>query len=179
MQLKLFRMYVPGKVMHVRYKTHWFRAQFIETEVYYIHKKASHTLSGSTKKRKKRKILSMPAGTIYIYYARGGYALNVCVAVEKGTQVLIKLAVPYITMGNPTQMIAIMQRLNSKNNTSLRNPEKLYSGQTLLCNSLNLHVNEWNQKTFSRQRFFIKNNELSSCEDYKGAPRRPGMPEGR
>ena len=56
-----------GKIIRRKYLGHWLAARIIETEAYYIEEKASHASLGYTEKRK---ALFMPAGTIYMYYAR-------------------------------------------------------------------------------------------------------------
>lgn len=53
----------------------------------------------------------MPAGTIYMYYARGGDSLNISCQGE-GNAVLIKSAIPYREAKNLEAMIATMQQLN-------------------------------------------------------------------
>src|SRR4051812_17780624 len=62
-----------GKILRVKYKSHWLSAMIIETEAYYLEDKGSHASLGFTEKRK---ALFMPPGTIYMYYARGGDSLN-------------------------------------------------------------------------------------------------------
>lgn len=63
-----------GKVLRHRVQGQWLEAQIIETEAYYLHDKGSHASLGFTQKRA---ALFMPAGTIYMYYARGGDSLNI------------------------------------------------------------------------------------------------------
>lgn len=163
-----------GKVIRVRYQTFWLCAQVIETEAYYIHEKASHASLGFTEKRK---ALFMPAGTIYMYYARGGDSLNISCRGE-GNAVLIKSAVPYEGVENFEVMVTIMQKLNPfKNKPEYRKPEQLCSGQTLLCKSLNLRVKDWNQKKFSPQRFIISHQGYRPTKIIK--TRRLGIPKGR
>ena len=137
-----------GKVLRHLYQDIWLSAQIIETEAYYIHDKASHASLGFTSKRK---ALFMPAGTIYMYYARGGDSLNISCKGE-GNAVLIKSAIPY---GEDSNMIKIMQKLNPQKNGQFRTAEKLCKGQTLLCKSLNLRVPEWNQKNFNIKKLYI------------------------
>ncbi|WP_267256683.1 DNA-3-methyladenine glycosylase [Coxiella endosymbiont of Ornithodoros maritimus] len=163
-----------GKVIHVHYEKQWLCAQIIETEAYYKHEKASHASLGFTEKRKG---LFMPAGTIYMYYARGGDSFNISCQGE-GNAVLIKSATPYREAKNLETMIATMQQLNPpKNKADCRKPEKLCSGQTLLCKSLNLRVKEWDQKQFSKQHFFISDNGYRPSKIVK--TRRLGIPKGR
>src|SRR5690348_6382481 len=80
-----------GKVLCHKYKGLWLCAEIIETEAYYIHDKGSHASLGYTDKRK---ALFMPAGTIYMYYARGGDSFNISCKGE-GNAVLIKSGFPF------------------------------------------------------------------------------------
>ena len=75
-----------GKVLRVKHNTLWLSASIIETEAYYLNDKASHASLGYTEKRK---ALFMPAGTIYMYYARGGDSFNISCQGD-GNAVLIK-----------------------------------------------------------------------------------------
>lgn len=163
-----------GKVLRVKYKNLWLSAQIIETEAYYLTDKASHASLGFTKKRS---ALFMPAGTIYMYYARGGDSLNFS-AIGEGNAVLIKSATVFIDAISPETNIQIMQQLNPiKPRQALRSPEKLCAGQTLVCKSLNLKVADWDQKQLCRNKFYL--------EDVKYRPekfiqtKRLGIPIGR
>ena len=159
-----------GKILCAKYQDLWLKAQIIETEAYYLHDTASHASLGYTEKRK---ALFMPAGTIYMYYARGGDSLNISCA-GHGNAVLIKSAIPY--QASP-DMIATMQILNPLPNQKIRSPEKLCSGQTLLCKSLNLKVPEWNQQQFDLERFYIQNTDYQPTHIIQTT--RLGIPEGR
>jgi DNA-3-methyladenine glycosylase len=159
-----------GKVLCHCYKGIWLSAQIIETEAYYIHEKGSHSSLGYTEKRK---ALFMPAGTIYMYYARGGDSLNVSCK-GKGNAVLIKSGYPY---GDDKKMLQQMQRLNPQKNGQPRPIEKLCSGQTLLCKSLGLKVPEWNQQQFDRQKFYIEDVGCKTNKIIQTA--RLGIPKGR
>ena len=75
-----------GKIIRRKHQGHWLAARIIETEAYYIEDKGSHASMGYTEKRGS---LFMPAGTIYMYYARGKDSLNVSCK-GKGNAVLIK-----------------------------------------------------------------------------------------
>ncbi len=142
-----------GKILMVKYNNAWLAARIIETEAYSLTDKGSHASLGFTEKRK---ALFMQAGTIYMYYARGGDSLNFSCHGE-GNAVLIKSAFPYQQHNEYVNMIRTMQRLNpNKNNNDPRHVEKLCSGQTLLCKSLNLKVPEWDQQQFDKQRFYVK-----------------------
>ncbi|HEB83060.1 MAG TPA: 3-methyladenine DNA glycosylase, partial [Gammaproteobacteria bacterium] len=83
-----------GKVIRRRVQTpngaYWLAARIIETEAYYLDERGSHASLGYTEKRR---ALFMPAGTIYMYYARGGDSLNISTQGE-GNAVLIKAAFP-------------------------------------------------------------------------------------
>ncbi len=136
-----------GKVIRVKFQDIWLQARIVETEAYYITDKASHSSLGLTEKRR---ALFMPAGTIYMYYARGKDSLNVSARGE-GNAVLIKAGIPYLD-GEHHSMIKIMRQLNPP---ETRPVEKLCAGQTLLCRSLGLKVSDWNQKNFDRRKFYI------------------------
>ena len=152
----------------------WLTAQIIETEAYYLKDKASHASLGYTKKRK---ALFMPPGTIYMYFSRGADSLNISCK-GKGNTVLIKSGFPIKTNSNFDIMIKIMQNLNPLiNKAGFRKIEKLCSGQTLLCKSLNLKVKDWDKKQFNLTRFFI-----SDQNDNPGkiiSTRRLGITKGR
>lgn len=141
-----------GKVIRRKYKSQWLAARIIETEAYYLTDKASHSSLGYTDKRK---AMFMPAGTIYMYYARGHDSLNISCGNE-GDAVLIKSAFPFTDTLSPENNIKIMQQLNPAKNGTLRPLEKLCSGQTLLCKSLNLKVKEWDQQQFDKNKFYIQ-----------------------
>lgn len=146
-----------GKVLRHFYRGVWLSAQIIETEAYYIHDKASHASLGFTSKRK---ALFMPAGTIYMYYARGGDSFNISCKGD-GNAVLIKSAIPYLYSVSDfnsnfnSKMIKLMQELNPQQNGQQRTIEKLCKGQTLLCKSLHLKVPEWNQQQFDSKKLYI------------------------
>lgn len=147
-----------GKVICVKYQ--WLSSQIdltvriIETEAYYLNDKASHASLGYTEKRK---ALFMPAGTIYMYHARGKPSLNIS-AHNPGNAVLIKSGYPYIDQNTHPQMIRIMQHCNPPPNShqKVRSIDKLCCGQTLLCQSLGLTVTAWDQQRFDIKKFFIK-----------------------
>ncbi|MDH5358827.1 MAG: DNA-3-methyladenine glycosylase [Gammaproteobacteria bacterium] len=141
-----------GKVLRHRYKNSWLAARIIETEAYYLTEKASHSSLGYTETRK---AMFMEPGTIYMYYSRGQDSLNVSCGNE-GDAVLIKAAIPYTDTLSPAENIKIMQQLNPANDGSPRPINKLCSGQTLLCRSLNLKVVNWNQKQFDQKHFYIE-----------------------
>lgn len=163
-----------GKVIRVKYRNTWLSARIIETEAYCIDEKASHASLGFTEKRK---ALFMPPGTIYMYYSRGGDSMNISARGE-GSAVLIKSGFPYIDELSPKNTIKIMQRLNpQKNKPEPRPIEKLCSGQTLLCKSLNIKVVDWDAQNFCADKFYIEHCGIKP----KGiiATTRLGIPEGR
>ncbi|MCW9025110.1 MAG: DNA-3-methyladenine glycosylase [Gammaproteobacteria bacterium] len=145
-----------GKVIRHYYKNTWLSARIIETEAYYIDEKGSHSSLGYTEKRK---AMFMPAGTIYMYYARGDDSLNISVK-GKGNAVLIKSAFPWFDELSPSKNLYLMQKLNPvKGSGRIRPEEKLCAGQTLLCRSLALKVSEWDQKIFDPQYFYIDDTD--------------------
>lgn len=153
----------------------WLTARIIETEAYFLEDKASHASLGYTLKRK---ALFMPAGTIYMYYARGKDSFNVS-AEGPGNAVLIKSAYPYIDQNTHPDMLTIMQQLNpTMGDITLPRPlPKLCKGQTLLCKSLGLTVKQWDQKTFDPDYFFIKDVHYQPSLIMQTT--RLGIPKGR
>ena len=162
-----------GKIIRREYRGHWLSARIIETEAYYLEEKGSHASLGYTDKRK---ALFMPAGTIYMYYARGSDSLNVSCKGD-GNAVLIKSAYPFTDKHSPYAAIEIMQQLNPANSGELRPVEKLCNGQTLLCKSLNLKVKEWDQQQFDKKRFHIEN--INKTPEKIIQTTRLGIPAGR
>ncbi len=148
------------------------RAQIIETEAYYIHEKGSHASLGYTEKRK---ALFMPAGTIYMYYARGGDSLNISAAGE-GNAVLIKSAV-VAEDNSPAAIEAMLNDNPVKNSDKPRPVERLCSGQTLLCKSLGLKVREWDGRPFDPPVFYLEDSGYRPEEIISAA--RLGIPAGR
>lgn len=163
-----------GKVIRRRFRDCWLACRIIETEAYYQQEKGSHSSLGLTEKRK---AMFMPPGTIYMYYARGGDSLNVSVR-GKGNAVLIKAGFVWFDKTSPQSILKLMQHLNPvKGSNAIRPKEKLLSGQTLLCRSLNLKVTEWDQKAFDRENFYIENvgNKVTKIIQTT----RLGIPAGR
>ena len=99
-----------GKLLCAKHKNVWLKAIIIETEVYYINDKASHSYRGYTHKKQ---ALFMPPGTIYMYYSRGGDSLNISCQGD-GNAVLIKSAAPFLQGRNTKKMLRLMQSLNPK-----------------------------------------------------------------
>ncbi|MCG6938589.1 MAG: DNA-3-methyladenine glycosylase [Gammaproteobacteria bacterium] len=166
-----------GKIIRRKYRGHWLAARIIETEAYYLDEKASHASLGYTEKRK---ALFMPAGTIYMYYARGKDSLNVSCK-GKGNAVLIKSAYPFADHsihGSSLQAtIKIMQQLNPAASGGPRPIGNLCKGQTLLCQSLDLKVKEWDQKQFDENNFFIDDVNIKPVKIIQTT--RLGIPTGR
>lgn len=140
-----------GKVIRHRHQGHWLAARIIETEAYYLHDRASHASLGYTEKRR---ALFMPAGTIYMYYARGRDSLNIS-AQGEGNAALIKSAVYYHDPLCDADALQIMQRLNPASSGGLRPLDKLCSGQTLLCRALGIRLSDWDQQQFRQNDFYI------------------------
>lgn len=162
-----------GKVIRVNHKGCWLAAEIIETEAYYLADKASHASLGFTEKRK---ALFMPAGTIYMYYARGGDSLNVSSAGE-GDAVLIKSAYPRFDDKTNVNALELMQQLNPLPQDRLRTTAQLCKGQTLLCRSLGLKVPDWDQQQFDESCFYI--DEAVDNPQQVVLARRLGIPAGR
>jgi len=162
-----------GKVIRHKYHGHWLSARIIETEAYYTEEKGSHASLGFTDIRG---ALFMPAGTIYMYYARGKDSLNISCK-GQGNAVLIKAAFPFAETIKNTHSIEIMQGLNPTVSGDRRKVEKLCSGQTLLCASLGIKVEEWDKKQFEKNIFFI--DDIGETPDKIIQTTRLGIPEGR
>ncbi|TNF38202.1 MAG: DNA-3-methyladenine glycosylase [Gammaproteobacteria bacterium] len=162
-----------GKIIRRRYRRQWLAARIIETEAYYLEDRGSHASLGFTEKRK---ALFMPAGTIYMYYARGKDSLNVSCHGE-GNAVLIKSAFPWEDAATGHHALATMQQLNPAADGSLRPLHKLCSGQTLLCQALALKVGDWDQQQFDLQRFYI--DDAGIQPDRIIQTTRLGIPRGR
>jgi DNA-3-methyladenine glycosylase len=163
-----------GKVIWVRQHQQWLAAQIIETEAYYQAERASHASLGYTEKRK---ALFMPAGKIYMYYARGGDSLNIS-AQGAGNAVLIKSGIPWQAHSQAQAMIAAMQRLNPPaSGEGQRSWQRLCAGQTLLCKSLGLTVRQWDQQSFVRDSFYLADEGYRPIKIIQTS--RLGIPEGR
>lgn len=162
-----------GKVIRRKYRGQWLSARIIETEAYYLQEKASHASLGYTEKRK---ALFMPAGTIYMYYARGKDSLNVSCK-GKGNAVLIKAAYPVTDKRSPPAATKLMQQLNPANTGEVRPVEKLCKGQTLLCKSLALTVKEWDQQQFDKRQFYLE--DVNNIPENVIHTTRLGIPAGR
>ncbi|NQY42409.1 MAG: DNA-3-methyladenine glycosylase [Legionellales bacterium] len=162
-------IYLLGKRIKILHNKMWLSSLIIETEAYDIIDKASHASLGFSMKKKG---LFMPPGTIYMYYARGKDSLNISCK-GRGNAVLIKSGYPYRCS---TESIQIMQS-NNPINSKRRDPNKLCSGQTLLCKSLNIKLTEWDQKTFCKNSFYIEDSDNTPKQIIQ--TKRLGIPKGR
>ncbi len=162
-----------GKIIRRKYRGQWLSARIIETEAYYLKEKGSHASLGYTKKRK---ALFMPAGTIYMYYARGKDSLNISCK-GKGNAVLIKAGFPFFDHRSRPAVSKIMQQLNPTISGEPRPVEKLCSGQTLLCKSLDLAVEDWDQQQFDTDHFYLE--DINTTPEKIIQTTRLGIPAGR
>jgi DNA-3-methyladenine glycosylase len=166
-----------GKIIRRKHQGSWLNARIIEAEAYYLAEKGSHASLGYTEKRK---ALFMPAGTIYMYYARGKDSLNVSCRGE-GNAVLIKSAFPFVDKTADAEtlrnLIDIMQGLNPTATGGKRPAEKLCSGQTLLCQSLDLKVTDWDGRQFDENIFYLDDTGISVDKIIRTT--RLGIPAGR
>ena len=93
-----------------------------------------------------------------------------------GNAVLIKSGVVFpFDKPNPAMLDFMLK--NNLCNGKLRVPEKLCSGQTLLCRSLSLKVKDWNQKNFEPNKLYIADVKYKPKEILQGT--RLGIPKGR
>ncbi|MCW9013850.1 MAG: DNA-3-methyladenine glycosylase [Gammaproteobacteria bacterium] len=162
-----------GVIIRRKYRGNWLAARIIETEAYYLADRGSHASLGFTEKRK---ALFMPAGTIYMYYARGKDSLNISCQGE-GNAVLIKSAFPYEDNKTDARSIPMMQQLNPAISGDIRHPERLCRGQTLLCRSLDLKVSQWDQQQFDHSSFYFDDSKHSPERIIQTT--RLGIPPGR
>jgi DNA-3-methyladenine glycosylase len=160
------------RISHPVHGDIWLSAKIIETEAYYQTERGSHSSLGFTEKRK---AMFMVPGTIYMYYARGGDSLNFSASGD-GNGVLIKSGLAFIDQRSPDVCLEVMQELNPING-QIRSPEKLCSGQTLLCRSLGLKVPDWNQGTLKRNKLVLE--DVGYSPDRLVQCRRLGIPAGR
>ncbi|HTF34628.1 MAG TPA: DNA-3-methyladenine glycosylase [Myxococcota bacterium] len=161
-----------GKILRRRVPSNWLSVQIVEVEAYFLREKGSHASLGRTPSRE---ALFMPAGTIYMYYARGSDSLNVSCR-GAGNAVLLKAARPFTDAVSPPASFELMHRLNP--GAQGRRPlEKLCSGQTLICRALGLRVADWNRRAFDPQSFFVEDVGYRPSRLIQA--RRLGIPRGR
>jgi len=166
-----------GKVIRHRVgvapDTLWLSARIIETEAYYFAEKGSHASLGYTEKRR---ALFLDGGHIYMYYARGGDSLNFS-AEGPGNAVLIKSAYPWVDGLSDGNSLAQMLLNNPDAKGALRPPERLCSGQTLLCKALGLKVPMWDAKRFDLENLFV--DDVGVEPKHIIQTTRLGIPDGR
>ena len=168
-----------GKVLRHKVAGMWLSAQIIEAEAYYLAEKASHSSLGYSESRK---ALFMPAGTIYMYYARGQDSFNTCCKGE-GNAVLFKAGIPYVddlSENAKNRMIKQMQEYNPVINLKtgekrIRPANKLCSGQTLLCRSLK--VPRWRAKPYDPTQLRLEDTGYRPADIIQTS--RLGIPKGR
>ena len=164
--------FLIGKVLRHNVDGHWLAAKIIETEAYYKREKASHSSLGFTEARK---AMFMAAGTIYMYYSRGGDSFNFS-AKGDGNGVLLKSGVAFTDEISPPMTIEIMQAMNPINGR-VRSVSRLCSGQALFCRSLGLKVHEWNQRLLKRGSLVL--HDLGDNPSTLIQAKRLGIPMGR
>jgi len=111
-----------------------------------------------------------------MYYARGKDSLNVSCNGE-GNAALIKSAYPYVDELSDESTATTMQQLNPSTAGEIRPLSKLCKGQTLLCQSLNLKVTEWDQQQFDENRFYFDDVDYQPAQIIQTT--RLGIPRGR
>ena len=166
-------VHLLGKVIRHYHQGLWLSARIIETEAYRRDEKGSHASLGLTQSRR---ALFMEAGTLYMYYARGGDSLNISSAGE-GDGVLIKSGYPVVDEISGPESLALMRQLNPAANGELRETRRLCNGQTLLCRSLHLKVPEWNAQQLDPQRLIVDDDGYQPEQIIQAA--RLGIPLGR
>ena len=132
-----------GKQLRRSWRGLWLSAWVVEAEAYFIHEQGSHASQGRTPSRE---ALWAPPGTVYMYYSRGGDSLNVSCR-GGGNAVLFKSGLA----AAQGEALEAMRRLNPKRDGGLREPDRLCSGQTLLCKALDLRVPEWDGRAFDAE----------------------------
>lgn len=162
-----------GKIIRHYHEGHWLSARIIETEAYLREEKGSHASLGLTPSRR---ALFMEAGTLYMYYARGGDSLNISAAGE-GDGVLIKSGYPVVDEISGADSLALMQALNPASNGEPRPTGKLCNGQTLMCRSLHLKVPVWNAQIPDPERLIIDDDGYRPQQIIQTT--RLGIPLGR
>jgi DNA-3-methyladenine glycosylase len=70
-----------------------------------------------------------------------------------------------------------MQQLNPATSGDIRPLEELCKGQTLLCSSLNLTVDDWDQQQFDAGHFYFDDADIKPAKIIQTT--RLGIPAGR
>ena len=161
-----------GKVLRHRIGGCWLEARIIETEAYLLEERGSHASLGETPSRR---ALFMEAGTIYMYYARGGDSFNFS-CLGPGNAVLIKAGIPQPPKSEDSEMLVRMQ-LRIPINGKPRKSYRLCSGQTLFCKSLGLKVPDWNRKRLVHGALELVDSQNPTVEILYTT--RHGIPKGR
>ena len=162
-----------GKVLRHRVDGHWLSARIVETEAYYRAERGSHASLGETPSRR---ALFLPAGTIYMYYARGADSFNVSCA-GPGDAVLFKAGVPWPDQHCDAAALALMHARNPRPGGGQRPAHRLCAGQTLLCRALDLRVGDWNARAFEPSRLLL--DDCGLAPERVIQTRRLGIPRGR
>lgn len=162
-----------GKIIRHYHQGLWLSARIIETEAYQREEKGSHASLGLTQSRR---ALFMEAGTLYMYYARGGDSLNISSA-GAGDGVLMKSGYPVVDDISGPESLALMRQLNPAANGEQRDTPRLCNGQTLLCRSLHLKVPEWNAQQLDPHRLIIDDDGYRPEQIIQTT--RLGIPSGR
>lgn len=160
-----------GKVLRRKLGNFWLSARIIETEAYEMSERASHSSLGWTMSRR---AMFMSPGTIYMYHARGKPSLNFS-ALGEGNAVLVKSAVPVVDELSGPDSLACMLERNPIGNRQ-RDVHKLCSGQTLVCQSLGLSVENWNGKLLCDE-FYLEDDQYQPTTVLRC--KRLGIPPGR
>ena len=158
-----------GKVIRHKVEGYWRSARIIETEAYETTERASHSSPGITCARR---AMCMPPGTIYMYYARGSDSLNFS-GLGEGDAVLIKSGIALL---DNKEALQEMLRANPVGDRQ-RAIHKLCSGQTLLCKSLGLKVEDWNAEQLNPAQLRVEHDGYRPSSVLKC--RRLGIPAGR
>jgi len=162
-----------GCVLRRRHGALWLSARIIETEAYLHEERGSHASLGRTPSRE---ALFMRPGTIYMYFSRAGDSFNVSCR-GPGNAVLFKSAVPHLDARSGRESLERMAKLNPRRDGGMRDPDRLCSGQTLLCGSLDLKVRRWTGRSFDSDELYVEDVGWSVPEVVQ--TRRLGIPEGR
>jgi DNA-3-methyladenine glycosylase len=161
-----------GKILCHKVDGIWLKAMIIETEAFYADEPGSHASKGRTKAKE---AFYMPPGTIYMYYSRGSDSIGFS-TLGSGNSLLIKSGIPFAEGPESSKMLAKMHELNPINGRK-REDQLLCSGQTLICKSLGLKVNDWNKKKMDEKNLYVE--DIGYIPKSLVACRRLGIPENR